>query len=137
VPARRRRVGEGQSSGSTRGGSLTDVVLAARNWSRGESRSWNVTRSWSTTSSRAQGTNWSDATSLQRVYEYTVEPRTLQDLPDYAMLLVESSAGGPVLRARTDRRRSPSSRGTWKTKVAGRNKRPARWRNCWPRAPGS
>ncbi len=58
-----------------------------------------MTRSWSTTSSRAQGTNWSDATSLQRVYEYTVEPRTLQDLPDYAMLLVESSAGGPVLRA--------------------------------------
>jgi hypothetical protein len=33
------------------------------------------------------------------VYEYTVEPRVLQDLPDYGLLLVESAPGGPVIRA--------------------------------------
>ena len=36
------------------------------------------------------GTNWSDADTTQRVYEYAVEPVTLQHLPDHALLLVET-----------------------------------------------
>lgn len=55
------------------------------------------TRQWSTTRSWAEGSNWSDAACEQRVYEYTVEPTTLQHLPDYAMLLIESRPGGPVV----------------------------------------
>lgn len=58
-----------------------------------------TSRTWGSTSSVAQGTNWSNATSEQRVYEYAVEPRTIQDLPDYAMLLVASHPSGPVLSA--------------------------------------
>jgi len=60
---------------------------------RGASRRWATTRSW------AERTQWSDAASEQRVYEYRVEPTTLQHLPDYAMLLVESRPGGPVVHA--------------------------------------
>lgn len=60
---------------------------------RGVSRQWATTRSW------AESTNWSDAASQQRVYEYAVEPTTLQHLPDYAMLLVESRPSGPVVHA--------------------------------------
>jgi hypothetical protein len=51
-------------------------------------------RTWSTAYSRAAAINWSDAQSTQRVYEYAVEPTTLQHLPDYAMLLVTSRPGG-------------------------------------------
>ncbi|SNT59023.1 hypothetical protein SAMN05443665_105140 [Actinomadura meyerae] len=53
-----------------------------------------TTRNWSAASSYAEGTNWSDADSSQRVYEYVVEPVTLQHLPDHALLLVQSAPGG-------------------------------------------
>jgi hypothetical protein len=53
-----------------------------------------TSRTWSTAYSRAAGTNWSDAESTKRVYEYSVEPTTLQHLPDYAMLLVTSRPDG-------------------------------------------
>lgn len=57
-----------------------------------------TSRTWSTAYSRAAGTNWNDAQSSQRVYEYAVEPTALQHLPDYAMLLVTSRPdGGPSL----------------------------------------
>jgi len=51
-------------------------------------------RTWSTAYSHALGSNWSDAASAQRVYEYAIEPTTLQHLPDYAMLLVTAGPGG-------------------------------------------
>jgi hypothetical protein len=57
-----------------------------------------VTRNWSQTVSVADGTNWSDAASAQRVYEYAVEPRALQDLPDYALLLVKGQGTGSVMQ---------------------------------------
>jgi hypothetical protein len=60
---------------------------------------WQRSRSWTATSGYAHSTNWTDTTTRQRVYEYAVEPRTLQDLPDYAMLLVHSDRGGSVLQA--------------------------------------
>ena len=53
-----------------------------------------TSRTWSTAHSHAVGGNWSDAASAQRVYEYAVEPTTLQHLPDYAMLLVTAGPGG-------------------------------------------
>jgi hypothetical protein len=68
-------------------------------WSvRGRHSNWGVSRNWSQTVTRAEGTSWSDAASAQRVYEYAVEPRTLQDLPDYALLLVKGQGNGSVLQ---------------------------------------
>ena len=76
--------GSGASSGDSRG----------RHRSDGRS----VSRTWSTALSWADGTNWSDAAASQRVYEYTVEPAVLQNLPDQALLLVTRGSGGPVLQ---------------------------------------
>ncbi|WP_433213868.1 hypothetical protein ACQP00_02860 [Dactylosporangium sp. CS-047395] len=67
--------------------------------SRSRSRTWTNTYNWSQTVTNAEGTTWSDAASAQRVYEYAVEPRVLQDLPDYAMLLVKSHDRGSTLQA--------------------------------------
>jgi hypothetical protein len=47
------------------------------------------TRSWGDTRSYAEGANWHYAESAQRVYEYVVEPTALQNLPDYALLVVQ------------------------------------------------
>ncbi|WP_250031679.1 hypothetical protein [Paractinoplanes maris] len=60
---------------------------------------WSKTRNWSQTESTANGTNWSDAESAQRVYEYVLEPRVLQDLPEYAMILVKHEGRGSVVQA--------------------------------------
>ena len=63
--------------------------------SDGTSRS----RNWSNGSSRADGTNWSDGTTVQRVYEYAVEPGVLQNLPDHALLLAVRGGARQQLRA--------------------------------------
>jgi hypothetical protein len=76
--------GSGESYGESRGRQRSD--------GRSVSRTWSTARSW------ADGTNWSDATASQRVYEYTVEPAVLQNLPDQALLLVTRGSGGPVLQ---------------------------------------
>jgi hypothetical protein len=68
-----------------------------RDESRRYSRSRSVSRNWSTARSWAESTNWSNAAASQRVYEYTVEPAVLQNLPDQALLLVTRGSGGPVL----------------------------------------
>jgi hypothetical protein len=65
----------------------------------GRHRNWSVTRSWSQTHTVAEGTNWSDASMAERVYEHTVEPRTLQDLPDYALLVRRGAGAEPALQA--------------------------------------
>ncbi len=67
--------------------------------SHGWHRNWSVTRNWSQTVTKAEGTNWSEAAAAQRVYEYAVEPRTLQDLPDYALLLVTGQGRSSVLQS--------------------------------------
>jgi hypothetical protein len=89
----------GSSGGTNTSTSAEFPSLIGKNWSSGENKGWNVSRSWGATSSRAVGISWSDATTSQRVYEYGVEPRVLQNLPDYAMLLVESSTDGPTVKA--------------------------------------
>ena len=53
-----------------------------------------MSRNWSSAYSFAEGTNWSDADTTQRVYEYAVEPVTLQHLPDHALLLIETRPEG-------------------------------------------
>ncbi|CNF89244.1 Uncharacterised protein [Mycobacterium tuberculosis] len=62
--------------------------------SRTEGTSISTARNWSAAYAYAEGTNWSDADTTQRVYEYAVEPVTLQHLPDHALLLVRSEPGG-------------------------------------------
>lgn len=89
--------GVSDSDGRASHGLLGLLGPRLRVWSRNESRNWSVTRNWSQTRSVAEGINWSDATSQERVYEYAVEPRALQDLPDYAMLLVQWQPTGSVV----------------------------------------
>ncbi|TDB72020.1 hypothetical protein E1264_42140, partial [Actinomadura sp. KC216] len=72
--------------GSNRGGSTST--------SDTEGTATSTSRNWSAAYAYAAGTNWSDADTTQRVYEYAVEPVTLQHLPDHALLLVESAPGG-------------------------------------------
>ncbi|RFS81684.1 hypothetical protein D0T12_30840 [Actinomadura spongiicola] len=74
------------SRGSNRGGSTSR--------SDTEGTATSTSRNWSAAHAYAEGTNWSDADTTQRVYEYAVEPVTLQHLPDHALLLVESATGG-------------------------------------------
>ncbi|WP_344954324.1 hypothetical protein [Actinomadura miaoliensis] len=75
-----------RGKGSNRGGSTSH--------SDTEGRTVSTSRNWSAAYAYAEGTNWSDSDSIQRVYEYAVEPVTLQHLPDHALLLVESAPGG-------------------------------------------
>ncbi|MEV0610173.1 hypothetical protein AB0I61_27785 [Polymorphospora rubra] len=92
--------GWGTSDGTGRGGGRGSTPTT---WSRNrgrnlsESANWSVTRNWSRTRSLADGTNWSDAESRQRVYEYAVEPRTFQELPDYALILVRRDDDGATV----------------------------------------
>ncbi|NMO53868.1 hypothetical protein HH310_22130 [Actinoplanes sp. TBRC 11911] len=82
----------------TRGGS-NETIRTGRHISRRRGTNWSRTRNWSQTESVAQGTNWSDASAAARVYEYAVEPRVLQDLPEYAMILVKGQGRGSVVQA--------------------------------------
>ncbi|MCO6008190.1 hypothetical protein NE236_24735 [Actinoallomurus purpureus] len=106
--------GTTRSSGATRSGGGPFGFFADRSTNTGDSRtrgggtsetdthgeSRSVSRNWSSAYSYAVGTNWSDADTTQRVYEYAVEPVTLQHLPDHAVLLVESHhEGGRKLTA--------------------------------------
>jgi hypothetical protein len=59
----------------------------------------NRTRTWGESLSSATASTWSMTTTKQRVYEYRVEPTVVQSLPDFAMLLVQSVASGPVIDA--------------------------------------
>ncbi|MFI7575907.1 hypothetical protein [Micromonospora sp. NPDC049497] len=58
-----------------------------------------VGRSWTHTRTVADSLNWNDSHSEQRVYEYVVEPRTLQDLPDYALIEVTQGTGSLSVRS--------------------------------------
>lgn len=77
--------------GRNSGTSDSDSVTTSRGGN------WSSSRNWSAAKSYADGTNWSDARADQRVYEYTVEPTELQQLPDHVMLLVHHRPGGERL----------------------------------------
>ncbi|MDI5963953.1 hypothetical protein [Streptantibioticus silvisoli] len=89
--------GKGSSEG---GGGPGFLGSGSRTWSTSDSYTWNISRNWGRSVNEAAGTSWSDTSTRQRVFEHTVEPRTLQQLPDYAMVLVDHSDGhtrvGPV-----------------------------------------
>jgi hypothetical protein len=87
--------GTSQSRGqsSTRGWSEDHLLDRSASGSHTRSREYGQNYSHSTEQSESDGQNWSDATSTQRVYEYSVEPAVLQDLPDNALLLVARPAG--------------------------------------------
>ncbi|WIX92505.1 hypothetical protein [Amycolatopsis sp. DG1A-15b] len=53
--------------------------------------------SWTETVTIGTSTEQSTATTTERVREYTVEPTTLQSLPDNTLLLVEAHVNGPIL----------------------------------------
>jgi len=86
---------------ATHGGSQTTTHGQTETWGHNETRgvssrvrkggSQNFSKnySWATQFGQSEGTNWSDASTRQRVYEYTVEPGVLQRLPDTALLLVD------------------------------------------------
>jgi hypothetical protein len=82
----------------TQGGSK-NKSFGRHGTTRSYGSNWSKTRNWSQTESTAQGSNWSDASSMQRVYEYSLEPRVLQDLPEYAMVLVKGDGRGSVIQA--------------------------------------
>ncbi|MGK5679728.1 hypothetical protein [Actinoplanes sp. URMC 104] len=87
-------VGESETKGGTKGERASRHGLR-----RYTSTNWSKTRNWSQTESTANGTNWSDAASVERVYEYVLEPRVLQDLPEYALILVKNEGRGSVVQA--------------------------------------
>ena len=86
----------------TTGGNDTHTESVSEGWSQAQSffggRQMlpNRSRTWGGSTSYAAGTNWSAGSTTQRVYEYRVEPTTLQGLPDYAMLLVRADPSGPI-----------------------------------------
>lgn len=87
-------VGESETKGGTKGERASRHGLR-----RYTSTNWSKTRNWSQTESTANGTNWSNAATTERVYEYVLEPRVLQDLPEYAMVLVKNEGSGSVVQA--------------------------------------
>jgi hypothetical protein len=72
-----------------------DTSSGGRTHTDGTSTSQNWSSSWSD----ADGTNWSETQTRQRVYEYAVEPTALQNLPEYALLLADRSGGTLAMRA--------------------------------------
>jgi hypothetical protein len=82
--------GHGESRGfASNTGWSRDHMLGGGSTSGGRtcSRDYGRNYSWAEDFSQSEGTNWNDATSRQRVYEFTVEPKVLQTLPDTALLL--------------------------------------------------
>jgi hypothetical protein len=66
---------------------------------RGRSRDYGRNYSWAQEFSQTEGTSWSRAENNQRVYEFAVEPRVLQNLPDTAMLLCGRDRDGIQVQA--------------------------------------
>jgi hypothetical protein len=93
--------GTSQSRGSSSTRSWTDdgILDRSASGSRTRSRDNSTNQGWSSSISQADGTSWSDAATIQRVYEYAVEPTVLQHLPDNALLLADRGAFGADLRA--------------------------------------
>ncbi|MBB5960741.1 hypothetical protein FHS29_007369 [Saccharothrix tamanrassetensis] len=67
--------------------------------SRSTTTSRTTGRSGSVSRSEADGENWSDAASVQRVHEHVVDPTEFQRLDDHLMLLVEHRGGRREVRS--------------------------------------
>jgi hypothetical protein len=88
---------ESRGFSSTRGWT-EDLLSHSSSGSRTRSRDYAKTRGWGTEYSESEGTSWSEADTVQRVYEYAVEPAVLQDLPDNALLLIRRGSTGSQLQ---------------------------------------
>ncbi|MEZ0110815.1 hypothetical protein ABH920_004830 [Catenulispora sp. EB89] len=89
-----------QTAGKDRGTTSAGLSHApTRSWGRSWSQTRRTDRTWARSTTDANTDTWSDAQSTQRVYEYAVEPRVLQQLPDYAMVLVEHAPTGVEVKA--------------------------------------
>jgi hypothetical protein len=64
------------------------------------SRATSTGSTWSTSETTTTGTSSSEADSVQRVHEHIVAPETLQQMPDFAMLLVDHVRGQEHPRVR-------------------------------------
>jgi hypothetical protein len=101
---------------ATRGAGHTSTRGASETWSTSKSRSSgsslslgghsltssresSKTHGWGTENSESDSMSWSQADTIQRVYEYAVEPTVLQDLPDNALLLIRRSDMDSQLQA--------------------------------------
>ena len=88
---------ESRGFSATRGWT-EDLSSHSTSGSRTRSRDYSKTHSWGTEYSESDGTSWSDADTVQRVYEYAVEPAVLQDLPENALLLIRRGSMGSQLQ---------------------------------------
>jgi hypothetical protein len=93
--------GTSQSRGSTATHGWTSDGLFSTSPSGGHTRSRDHGRNqeWSQSDAETDGTSWSTAQNVQRVYEYAVEPTVLQNLPDNALLLPARRTAGSDLVA--------------------------------------
>ena len=91
--------GQGASSSRERGESWQGWI-GQRGKHHGTTHATTSTseRTWSRTVQIAEGENWADTTTRQRVFEHQVQPRSLQQLPDYALVLVEHHPAGTTVR---------------------------------------
>lgn len=83
--------GQGESRGfnSSRGWSRDHLLGGgSTTGSSGRTRDYSRNYSWAEEFSHSDGTNWSNASTRERVYEFAVEPTVLQRLPVTALLLV-------------------------------------------------
>lgn len=81
----------------TPGGLLTRRTHGA---SASSSHATSTGTTWSSTETTTSGTSRSEADAVQRVHEHIVEPGTLQQMPDFAMLLVDHVHGQELPRVR-------------------------------------
>lgn len=94
----------GQSATETVGDSFTETIGTSESNTRTELLRWllppipdsssytvstTTSRAWGRSRSQAAGTTSGESLGQQRVYEYEVEPRTLQTVPDTAFLYVD------------------------------------------------
>ncbi len=93
--------GTSQSHGSTSTQGWSGDGLWDRTASGGHTHSRDLGRSqeWSQSDATSEGASWSTASSMQRVYEYAVEPAVLQHLPGNALLLQAHGKASPGLLA--------------------------------------
>jgi hypothetical protein len=93
--------GTSQSRGTsrTKGWSEDGITGTNASGSRSRSRDYSTNENWSRSQSQADGTSWSDAATMQRVYEFAVEPTVLQNLPDNALLVASRGSVGTDLQA--------------------------------------
>jgi hypothetical protein len=102
-----------QTTGHSHGSSQSSGHSATRGWNGDGLAPWDRTTSgshtrsrdhghseeWSQSDATSEGASWSTAQTIQRVYEFSVEPTVLQNLPGNALLLPAPGTVGPGLLA--------------------------------------